>query len=395
MRYLLTPLLFLCLATPVASDPQRTTHGGDIYLGGSGTSGRLDAERDVIAAGNSLTLGGEVAQDIQAAGFSVDVEATAAGDLFVAGATVTVRANVGEDLSAAGFTVRTSPSAVISGNARLAGGTVTIEGPVRGALTVAAGEVILNAPISGDAWITAQSISFGADAAVAGEFRYATPDEISIPERVVAPERVVFERLDRSEMLRAARETWEQAEYPVLPTAMSLFAGFVVTLAFFILLGATFLAFAPRQVQRLRVATLAQPGMTLLIGVIGLSILFGLVPISAMTIVGIPLVPIVLLCILAAWLLGYVFGAYVLAMRFWQSFGSKEEPTMGIRLAVLAAGIVIVTLLNFIPFLGWIVNFTLVLLGIGAMTRALFDRIMGNTGPDLDVDLNPITEDQQ
>ena len=51
-----------------------------------------------------------------------------------------------------------------------------------------------------------------------------------------------------------------------------------------------------------------------------------------------------------------------------------------------------ITLLNFIPFVGWVANYTLVLLGIGAMTRGLFLYLTGNPGLSLDVDLKLIED---
>ncbi len=384
---LLTAALWV---TPATAEPEQTKHGGDIFVSGSGTVHGLAAERDVFAGGNAVTLTGRVDEDIHASGFSVNIEAEALGDVYAAGANVTLRAPIGEDLSALGFTLRTSTTAVVAGNARLAGGTVTIDGPVRGALSVAGGEVILNSVIAGDAQITAASIRFGPDAVVTGQLNYTTPKELSVPERVAAPDRVSWKALDRAEMWEEARDNWDRQEYPVLPTFRALLASFFVTLAFFIVLGAIFLAFIPRQVQRLREAALAQPGLTLLSGVIGLSMLLGMVPISALTILGIPFIPFVLLAIVVLWTLGYVLGAYVVAMRFWQSFKPEGEPAIAVRLIVLALGITFASLLNFVPFLGWVVNFTLVLFGIGAITRALFDRLFGSVDAALDVDMKPI-----
>lgn len=390
MRSLSKLILLLALAAPAPAlaEPEQVSHGGDVFAGGSGSLRGLDAPRDVLAGGNAITIGGRVAGDVHAAGFTVDIEAPTGGDVLAAGANVTLRAPVGEDLTAAGFTLRTAPAAEVAGNARLAGGTVTVEGPVRGALSIAAAEVILNAPVSGDVSITAESISFGPDAVVSGQFHYRTDDEHAVPERVATPDRVTWQRLERGDMLRAARDSWEQAEYPALPTTQALLGGFILTLAFFVLLGALFLAFAPRLVQRLRTEALAAPGQTLVIGVLGLSTVFGLVPVSAMTIVGLPLLPFVLLFIVVLWTLGYLLGAYVVAMRFWQAFGSGgADPTRGARLVVLAAGVTVATLLNFIPFIGWAVNFTLVLFGTGAMARLLTDRWTGRVaGPNAGAD---------
>jgi hypothetical protein len=134
------------------------------------------------------------------------------------------------------------------------------------------------------------------------------------------------------------------------------------------------------------------PGQILLLGVIGLSMLFGMVPITAMTIVGIPFVPVVVLAIVVAWTLGYALGAYSVAMRIWAALGGSEAPSNIARLLVLAGAIIFVALLNFIPFVGWVANFTLVLLGIGAMTRAIFQSMLGNPDVALDVDLKPLED---
>ncbi len=52
---------------------------------------------------------------------------------------------------------------------------------------------------------------------------------------------------------------------------------------------------------------------------------------------------------------------------------------------VFAAAIIFISLLNFIPFVGGVANYTLVLLGVGAMTRALFLWLIGNPGVAFDV----------
>jgi hypothetical protein len=72
--------------------------------------------------------------------------------------------------------------------------------------------------------------------------------------------------------------------------------------------------------------------------------------------------------------------------------GGAAEPSNVARLLVLAAAIILVALLNFIPFVGWVANYTLVLLGIGAMTRAVFQSMLGNPGVALDVDMKPIKD---
>jgi hypothetical protein len=62
-------------------------------------------------------------------------------------------------------------------------------------------------------------------------------------------------------------------------------------------------------------------------------------------------------------------------MIFWYSGGDLRRCTVG-----------------FIPFVGWVANYTLVLLGIGAMTRALFSLYFIGNDLALDVDMKPIED---
>lgn len=382
-------LVAILLAGPSNADLTRQTIADDVMLFGSGNSVQLDAPRDVLAAGSTVVLGGAVAQDTHVIGFDVDVGAATGGDLFGIGFTVGLRGPVSGDLTAAGMSLHTSTDAVVSGNARLAGRTVIIDGPILGGLAAAGAEVILNAEVSGDVLVTAENITFGPDARIAGILTYSTPEKLEIPERVIAADRVQFKAFEQTEMMRQAHDMWRDRDYPTLPTFMALFSAFLVTLGFFFVIGAVFLALLPKQVNRLQRSIEARPGLSLLAGVIGLSILFGLVPISALTVVGLPLVPIVLIATVAVWTLAYVLGAYALAMWAMRAFSAAADPSIMMRLLALILGVTLVALLNFIPVFGWMANFALVLAGIGAMTTALFERLAGTVDPVLDTDMQP------
>ncbi len=384
--------VLLSLAGPVFGDTPDRVIGGDVLRAGE-TSSPLQAGRDVLAAGATVSLDGSVAQDAHAAGFDVDVNATTGGDLYAMGFSVSLRQTVGGDLTASGFSVRVGSGARIAGNARLAGGRVTIDGPVLGALAAAGGKVTLNSEVSGDVLLAGETLVFGPDARIGGTLTYSAPARLEIPGRVVSAERVSYQPYQRSEMMRGARDMWSDWEYPVLPTFLSFLSGFLVTLGFFVVTGALFLTLAPEQVRHLRRSIDARPGMALLSGVIGLSVLVGLVPISALTVVGLPLVPIVLLATLLVWTLGYLLGAYFLAMRAMRGLGAAENPEIWLRLLALVIAVALLALLNFIPVLGWMANFALVLLGIGGMTTALFERLTGTAGPAPNSEMRPIERD--
>lgn len=390
LRNALAGAAVLFFSTAVWSDTVRLENGDDTFFAGDIVNETLDTSGDAFASARIVVARGVSQGDLHATGFDVTVSADTSEDLYAFGGTVVVRGNIAEDLTIAGFSVRTESSSETNGNARLFGNSVTIEGPVAGALIATGLDVILNAPIDGDVRILAKSISFGPNAIIAGTFTYSTEEKITVPERVAPSERVVFKKFSASD----AWDEWDSVrnEMPVLPSFASLFFGFIVSLLFFVALGAVMLSFMPRRLEKMRQRIASAPGRSMLIGVIGLSVLFGLVPVTGLTIIGLPFVPIAILGIVVVWTLGYALGAYSVAMKIWIGFGGDAEPSNVSRLLVFAAAITLIAMLNFIPFVGWLANYTLVLLGIGAITSAAFQYLIGNSCAAFDVDMKPMED---
>ncbi|MFC6636778.1 hypothetical protein GV827_14610 [Sulfitobacter sp. JBTF-M27] len=378
------------LATVALSENVSLVHGGDTYLSGGTITQSLDSTGDAFVSGRRIVTGGVSQGDLHVTGFDITINADTAQDLYAVGGTVVVRGKVSEDLTAAGFSLRTDPASETMGNARLIGNTITIEGPILGSLAAMGMDVIVNAPIKGDVRITANSLSFGSEAVIDGILTYSTEEKISVPERVAPDDRVIFEKLD----LGDAWDEWEDVrkEMPVLPTFASMFFGFIVSLLFFVVLGALMLTFMPHRLERMRSSVAKAPGKSIVLGIVGLALLFGMVPITAMTIVGLPFVPIAILAIVLFWTLAYALGAYSIAMWVFAGLGGTKDPGAVVRLLVFAGAITLVALLNFIPFVGWVANYTLVLLGMGAMTNAIFQSLLGSPDVVLDVDMKPIKD---
>lgn len=379
-----------CLSHGAFADTVSTRNGDDTFFAGGLISQSIDTKGDTFVAARSARVKGAALGDMHASGFDVSVDVDVAEDLYAMGATVVIRGTIAEDLSVMAFSARTENSSETAGNARLMGNSVTVEGPVAGALSVIGRDVILNAKITGDVRIAAKTLSFGPDAVVAGTLTYSTEDKIKVPTQVASADRVKFERVSGGRVF----EEWQDVrrDMPSFPTFASMMFGFLVSLLFFLALGALMLGFMPKRLARMRRGIAAAPGQTFMLGVIGLSMLFGVVLVTALTIIGLPFVPIAVLAIVVAWILGYALGAYSVAMRLWIGLGGADDPSNVARLIILAGAITFIALLNFIPFVGWVANYTLVLLGIGAMTRAVFQSLIGSPDVAFDVDMKPIED---
>lgn len=369
-------VLLLIIALPAAADVRRATVGGDVYLAGSSTALEAGSGRDLFAAGGTVIARGDVARNAHFAGFEVEIGTEVGQDVYAVGGTVTLRAPVAGDLTAAGFAARTAGTGAVSGNARMAGASVVVGGPVAGSLMASGGEVLLDAEVGGDVRIAAGELRFGPAARIGGRLDYTAPEPVAIPASVIDPDRVSFTPSDRWEGMAAATRDWRMRDFPAPPRGPALLGFLLITIAFFVVLAAVALSLAPERIESMRSEALARPGRAFLGGILGLATVFGLVPISVMTLVGLPLLPVILLLIVVVWILGYAFGVYAVALRVWAGMGGADQAMPG-RLGVFAGGLLIAALLNVIPFAGWVVNFTLVLFGIGAIAVPVFAALFG------------------
>jgi hypothetical protein len=367
-----------CLAALLVTGPATAQDAPavakDVFATGANAAIDRPADRDAFVSGFSVSLDSEVGKDAHAAGFNVSSDALVGGDLYAFGATVNIGSPVGEDITASGFSVRLRSDAEIGGNARLSGATIQIDGPVKGNLAALAGALEINSEINGDAMLSAGDLEFGPNARVGGMLTYSAPSRIDIPDSVATPDRVRFERLSLPKTAGDISDTARDSIWRFWPSFFGIVAGFIIALLFLVAVAALLLAFAPQTAENWRLRASERMWVSILFGGAGLAFLIGLVPVSGMTIIGAPLIPIVLFGVFALWVLGYLVGAYALGWRV--TGGFRELPdTMTGRLVLVAITLVILAILNFIPLLGWLLNFAVVLLGIGALTTIAGERV--------------------
>lgn len=373
-------LVGVLVAASPALGQERLILGGDIYSAGSRVVLSEPAPRDVVMSGASVDVTARAEGDALLGGFNIDVEAPIGKDLYAAGFSVNVEQPIGEDMTAAGFNVRVRRGAVIGGNARLLGGSINLDGQVAGSVLAAGGSVRINSVIGGDVRVATRALSFGPDARINGMLTYSAPEPIEIADNVIAAERVLFQKLEAPSASQVIDSAVREPLRGFWPSFLGVTFGFVVTIAFLTLLAAALLALAPVAVERVRRETVTAPFRSLGLGVLTLGALVGLVPVAAITIIGIPLIPVVVLTIVAMWIVGYLLGVYVVAWRIAGGFRDLA-PNNGTRLIVILIGLVAAAVLNFIPFLGWLLNLALVLLGMGGIAAQLLTRLSRPAAP--------------
>jgi hypothetical protein len=152
--------------------------GDDVLASGSAPTLLYDSiAGDAILAGGDINFSGSTGGDYVAAGGKQDVRGRVHGSLRAAGGHVDVRAAVDRNATIGGGDLVVDSVAVIGRNAYLIGGTIRIEGTVRGGVLATGGNVVLNGVVGGDVEVSAGGLRLGPRAQIAGNLRYRVAKE--------------------------------------------------------------------------------------------------------------------------------------------------------------------------------------------------------------------------
>jgi hypothetical protein len=113
-----------------------------------------------------------------------------------------------------------------------------------------------------------------------------------------------------------------------------------------------------------------RPFHTFWVGFFTLAALIGTAVLVTLTIVGILAAPLILVFALILALLGYLVAVYLTGLAVWDRLGQFEVDTLPERALAALIGAVVLGLLSFVPFVGWLVILVASLLGLGALSAA-------------------------
>jgi hypothetical protein len=354
--------LLALVSLPLASlgEEAKITIGGDQYAAGQATTIVDPVKHDAFAAGYDVALEAPVAGDAHLAGFNVNVDADVTGDLYAAGSSINITGTIGGDVTAFGNTVSLRSPVPVAGNVRLAGASVTVDTPVTGAALVTAQTLTFNSSVSGDLDFFGENLSFGPNAAVGGIVTIHATKEIPVSTTVAAADRVKFVQLVGPDYATEAGKTAEHVVRGIWPAVWA-------TGMWWLLLGVIgllFITLATRLVTALETAMHKRPFRTMGLGILGFAATLGLVPVFALTLVGIFLLPFVLVFVVIACALAYLGGAYLAGIRI--AVALFPIDTNLNRVGVLVVSIVLAGLLGMVPVVGWLVTLLLLTFGFGS-----------------------------
>jgi hypothetical protein len=306
-------ILGLVVLLPLPAHAAEERLVGDVVVGPQGI------EHDVSTGAGDLVVHGLVEDDVQS-GF---------GDVLVTG-------RVNGDIDA-GF------------------GDVKIEGPVGGDVRSEFGDVYVNAPVKGDVHVGWGDVELGPNGEISGNLE-CEGCEITGNRSAVKGDM----------MARGMALDFDESHGPSI---IGIFGWLFAALAFSAcaVLAAVV---APRPLTSAASRAEESPGRSFVYGLVSLPVVFVLCVVLAVSIVGIPLLLLLVPAYIALLFFGALVAAFFIGTRILMVTGRYR---VGNALAAVV-GAMILAATTFIPVLGDLILYALSLLGTGAIILALFTR---------------------
>lgn len=364
LAFLLSPVM---AAADEADVVKRGAYPRTLYAAGASVDIDAEVGGDVLAAGGRVAVGHRVRGSVMAAGGWIALEGRVGEDARLAGGRVAMDAVIGGDLVAAGGRIALAPATVVTGDLWLAGGTVAIAGQFGGGVKIAGRHIAIGGEIAGDVELIGQFIEILPGTAIRGRLSYRSPEPAQIDASARIAGGIAHETL-----------TWPSHAASMARVAATVLGfGFAIALlalsVVFVLLFPGYAVAAARTVG-------AQPWASLGLGFA----LLVATPIAALialaTVIGSPLSFALVAVYLLSLPLGYTIAAFYLGDLALALIG-RTSAGRGWHALSLVAAVIALSLLGALPWIGGLVPFLAVILGLGAAYLEAFRRWRGVVEP--------------
>jgi cytoskeletal protein CcmA (bactofilin family) len=330
---------------------QRDTVDDDFYAAGGTVDINAIITGDVVVAGGDLFIGHDIEGDAIVAGGSVKLRGEIKDDVRTAGGEINVDANIGDDLIASGGRIYVSADSTIGGEAWLAGGDVHVAGTVDKDLLIGAGSIRLSGIVHGDVTLQGGKIEILEGAVINGDLHYKSPQQATIHDSAKIAGTISYEHVE-----------WDQAH-----GGGGIF--FVLTMIVAsIVLFKLFPGFTIAAVDRISADPLKSLGAGFLVLIIAPVLAAILIAVVLGIWVGLSILALYSVALITGYLVACFFVGDWAARRF-----DKDVSTTRRRLFSVSIAIIILGLIQLIPFLGGLLVFALMLSGLGAAVLQIKD----------------------
>lgn len=351
-------------AIEIRSDENISVNAGEIVedtFVAFGRTVRIDGEvtGDLIAFAQSIEINGAVLGDIIAFGRTIEVDGRAGGGFAGFGQVIRIGDSIGQSVYGFGQSIRSSRDATIEGDLFAFGENISVGSSVGRNVTVFGSTLTLSGEVKRDVTFGGRLATVQSSASIGGNLDVKLPDEENLAVHsaaTVAGETIVdFPRPGQEE----EEEDGMLSAWTIAWTALWLVTAF---------LSGLLLLWALPALRRVPLDSLAGILTSAGLGFVLVTATPVLAVVLAVTLIGLPAG----LVIAAAWALSLYVSKIVVAHFLGNALLRPKQRDVRSMLLPLLVGLVLVLIAVSLPYVGWVINLLLVIIGLGAMGQALY-----------------------
>lgn len=333
------------------------TYEENLYVGAGKTIIEGDITEDLVVVGGEITVAGNVTGDVFLVGGSALFKGNVFGDLRVIGGTVQVEGIINGDVLIVGGDVNLNENAEINREIFIIGGDVAVRDDINTKLKIIAANVKLSAAISGSVEVTTQRLIVGRDANIAGGLTYYAPQKFTTEEGGTVTGTISYNEI------KSIRDTGFVKQAIVSFMSFWFLLRFITTLIIAFILIYVFKVFS-QGVNDLALQSFWKSFLAGILVILVTPLVIGILFISLFAL------PIGFLLALALTFVAIIAPAVSgIFVGNWAKKYINKTYTGVVDLQGAALGVVVLTLLQFVPVAGDLIRVVVAIVAIGAVAR--------------------------
>ena len=329
----------------------------NLYIGAGSTNISSEVNSDLTIIGGEVKVSSKVTGDIFVAGGNVDFSGQVEGDLRIIGGEVNITGDVIGDILIVGGNVFVSDNATLLNDVLLIGGEINFESDSNKRLKVVSGKVLINGNIDGESEITTQSLQIGSNAKINGNFSYYSPQKFSENSEAEILGTINYNKINTIQ------------DTSIIKKAIVNFLNFWLLLRFITTLIIAFILVYVFRVFSVGVNEIVIKSFfkSLFAGFLSIILLPVATLIFIISLVGMPIGFLLLTMFIAAMIITPAVSGIFLGGWLRKILGKTDGYLVDFHSATV--GVILFTILQFIPVIGEFLRFIFIMVALGAMVR--------------------------
>jgi len=327
----------------------------DLFVGGQNIKVDGRVEGDLIAGSRTMILTGKVTGSVISAGQNLDILGDVEGSVRALSQTTNINGTIERNVINFGASLNIRHTGKVKRDVTALGNELIVDGEIGRRLRATVGSAVISGTINGDVDLKANSITLMPTARINGNFKYKSEKEAKIEPGAQIAGETEWNKIEPEEK----KDKGFFCTTNLLIRSLLLVAC-IVTGLFLILIAGKYVKAAEKMVFDSFLKSLGL-GFILIVCIPVAIVIF------LITLIGIPIAIITLFAYLILFYISKILVGIAVGKKILTGFAKDKEAPLGWSLIL---GLILLTILTNIPYLGWLIYFVIVFTGFGAAILA-------------------------